>query len=213
MARQLVIFDCDGVLVDSETITTATIVEAMSWYGLDWDAEHVLRRHRGGNLLNVRADAEQELGESLPADFVDRFRERLYERLRADILPIPGIEAALDALPQEICVASNGPRGKMEATLGTTGLLPRFEDRIFSAYDIDVFKPDPGLFLHAAREMDVPPADCVVVEDSDNGIEAAVAAGMPVLAYVGHGVDLEAEGAILFDDMARLPGLIESLLG
>lgn len=208
MTTKLVIFDCDGVLVDSEAITTDTIVEAMAWYGLTWNAELVLARHRGGNLLNVRADAEAQLGSALPDDFVERFRHRLYERLRADIQPIPGIAAALDAIAHPICVASNGPRGKMEATLGTTGLLPRFEGRIFSAYDIDSFKPDPGLFLHAAREMDTAPEHCVVVEDSDSGIRAAVAAGMRVLAYTGHGVELEAEGAERLDDMAQLPALL-----
>jgi beta-phosphoglucomutase-like phosphatase (HAD superfamily) len=140
MTTQLVIFDCDGVLVESETITTDTIIEAVARSGLRWDRARVLDRHRGGNLARVRADAEAELGRPLPEDFIPRFRERLYERLRADVEPIPGIEAALDAIPYPVCVASNGPRAKMETTLGATGLLARFEGRLYSACS----SPTPG---------------------------------------------------------------------
>lgn len=204
----LVIFDCDGVLVDSEAITTATIVEAMAAQGLVWTHEHVMTRHHGGNLAAVRAEAEAALGRSLPADFVERFRARLFEKLEAEVQPIEGIAAALDAIPHRTCVASNGPQLKMQASLGATGLLARFEGRIFSAYDIDLFKPDPGLFLHAAREMGTDPSECVVVEDSDSGVRAAVAAGMRVLAYTGHGFNLQADGAETFSHMAQLPDLI-----
>jgi len=208
MTTELVIFDCDGVLVDSETITTNTIVEAVGAAGLNWAVDDVLQHFHGGKMADVIAAAEAELGAPLPEDFVDRFRLRLFERLRADVEAIPGVEAALDAISLPTCVASNGPRGKMEATLGSTGLLARFEGRIFSAYDIGSFKPDPGLFLHAAAEMGVRPEGCVVVEDSDNGVRAAVAAGMRVLAYVGHGFELHAAGAETFDTMAALPGLV-----
>ena len=208
MTIELVIFDCDGVLVDSEAITTATIIEAVGVAGLDWSADAVLERHRGGNLADVRADAEAQLGRPLPADFVERFRARLFERLRAEVRPITGIADALADIALPMCVASNGPVAKMEATLGTTGLMARFKGRIFSAYDIDCFKPDPGLFLHAAREMGATPERCVVVEDSDTGIEAAVAAGMRVLAYVGHGYEMHAVGAEAFESMAELPALL-----
>lgn len=204
----LVIFDCDGVLVDSEAITSATIVEAMAAEGLAWTVEQVMLRHHGGNLAAVRAEAEQALGRPLADDFVDQFRARLFKNLEAEVQPIPGVAAALDAIPHPTCVASNGPQKKMQASLGATGLLARFEGRIYSAYDIDVFKPDPGLFLHAARQMGARPEECVVVEDSDSGVRAATAAGMRVLAYVGHGFELHAPGAEPFTDMAELPGLI-----
>jgi HAD superfamily hydrolase (TIGR01509 family) len=211
MPIQLVIFDCDGVLVDSEPITTATWVAALAEFGLTWTADDLDRSYRGGKLADVVAAAEAALGGPLPGDFVERFRERLYERLRIDVRPVPGIHEALDALPYATCVASNGPRAKMEATLGSTGLMARFEGRVFSAYDIDSFKPEPGLFLHAARTCGVAPARCVVVEDSDTGIRAARAAGMTVLAF---GLDRHAsftEHAPRLAAMTDLPAALAAL--
>jgi len=208
MTPALVIFDCDGVLVDSEAITTAAIVDAMAAEGLTWTAARVLDAFRGGQLDDVCRTAERELGRPLQADFIETFRADLFERLRTKIQPIPGVEAALDEITIPICVASNGPRAKMEATLGTTGLMQRFEGHIFSAYEVNSFKPEPGLFLHAAAAMGAEPARCVVVEDSDTGVRAAVAAGMRVLAYTGHGFEMHAEGAEPFDDMRMLPRLI-----
>jgi HAD superfamily hydrolase (TIGR01509 family) len=162
-------------------------------------------------MVDVVAQAEADLGRPLPADFTQTFRALLFERLRRDVRPVPGVVAALDALPYPTCVASNGPRAKMDATLGSTGLLDRFEGRIFSAYEVGSFKPEPGLFLHAAAALGADPARCAVVEDSDGGLRAAVAAGMHALAYDGHGAGLEAAGATRFTDMARLPQILAAL--
>ncbi len=211
MATELVIFDCDGVLVDSEGITTDAWVEAMNGLGLAWKAADVLHHFRGGKMADVIATAEAELGASVPEGFVAAFRARLYERLGTEVRAIPGIADALDALRHPVCVASNGPREKMDVTLGCTGLLDRFAGRIFSAYDIGLFKPEPGLFLHAAKACGAAPDRCVVVEDSDSGVRAGVAAGMTVFAYDGHGEGFRAEGATRFRDMAELPDLIAAL--
>lgn len=211
MATELVIFDCDGVLVDSEGITTDAWVEAMRGLGLAWQAADVMHHFRGGKMADVIATAEAELGAPVPEDFVQGFRARLYERLGSEVEAVPGIAAALDALVHPVCVASNGPREKMDVTLGCTGLLKRFAGRIFSAYEVGSFKPEPGLFLHAAKACGAAPERCVVIEDSDSGVRAGVAAGMTVLAYDGHGESFRAEGARRFSDMADLPGLIAAL--
>lgn len=213
MALDLVIFDCDGVLVDSEVITSRTIVECVNALGLAWDLDAVVARFRGGKMKDVMAAAEGELGTPLGEDFVPRFRARLYERLGAEVEAVPGIEAALDgveALGIPYCVASNGPRAKMETTLRATGLLPRFGDRIFTAYDLGVFKPHPDLFLHAASTFDAAPARCVVVEDTPTGLTAIHNAGMRAVAYVGHGTPMDTTGAHALEDMATLGSVLSA---
>ncbi|MDA1194476.1 MAG: HAD family hydrolase [Planctomycetota bacterium] len=215
MDIDLVIFDCDGVLVDSETITSRTIADCLQEQGVAWGAEVVGDRFRGGRMQDILTEAEVERGGPLPADFVPRFRERLFARLAAEVEPVPGVHEALDgleALGLPFCVASNGPQGKMEATLGRTRLLPRFGARIFSAYDLGVFKPNPDLFLHAARTMGAAdPTRVAVVEDTETGLQAARAAGMHVIAYVGHGVPMETRAAHRLERMAELPALLRRL--
>lgn len=209
MGIDLVIFDCDGVLVDSEGITTRVYIACLEDVGLTWRYEEAVHRFRGGKLADVVAQAEADLGEPLPKGFTEDFRERLFAALHHEIEPIPGVVEALDSLTYPMCVASNGPRAKMDATLGTTGLMTRFEGRIFSAYDVGSFKPEPGLFLHAAEVLGARPERCVVVEDSDGGIRAATSAGMHALAFDAHGANLEADGATKFTDMRELPGLLQ----
>ena len=211
MGIELVIFDCDGVLVDSEGITTGAYIDCLADVGLTWRHEEAIEHFRGGRLADVVAQAEAELGRPLPPDFTQTFRAVLFERLRRDVRPVTGIVEALDALPYPVCVASNGPRAKMDATLGSTGLMVRFVGRVFSAYEVGCFKPEPGLFLHAAATLGARPERCAVVEDSDAGVRAAVAAGMHALAYDGHGVGLKAEGATRFSDMRDLPALLAAI--
>jgi len=211
VSLDLVIFDCDGVLVDSEGITTGAYIECLAEVGLTWRHEEAVERFRGGKMADVVAMAEAELGRPLPPEFTQTFRAVLFERLRRSVRPVAGIEEALDALPYPICVASNGPRAKMDATLGSTGLMARFEGRVFSAYEVGSFKPEPGLFLHAAAALGARPECCAVIEDSDGGLRAAVAAGMHAFAYDGHGARLEAVGATRFSDMRDLPALLATL--
>ena len=210
---ELVIFDCDGVLVDSEPITLRTMVDLCRPLGLDMDLAQALDLFRGGHLAGVVTEVERRLGHSVPVDFVATFRARLDKALDTAVEPIPGIHEALEDLPYASCVASNGPRAKMRTTLGRTDLLDRFEGRIYSAYDIGAFKPAPDLFLHAASQCGAAPAACVVVEDSRNGVQAARAADMDVIAYVPHGDagDLEGLGAHPLDDMRALVPLLQIL--
>ncbi len=211
MGIDLVIFDCDGVLVDSEPITSATWVEATDALGLSWTAEEHLEAFRGGKMADVIDAIEAKLGRPVPATFTEDFRARLYERLRSEVKAVPGIVEALDAIASPTCVASNGPRPKMEATLGSTGLLARFEGRIFTAYEVGSFKPEPGLFLHAAETLGADPARCAVIEDSDTGRDAALAAGMHTLLYDVEEAITSFEGSTRFTDMRELPTLLSRL--
>lgn len=178
-----VIFDCDGTLVDSEPILFASVIEEV--HGLQPDAalhEGQLLHLKGQSMATVIATLERLLERPLPPDFEARARARMALAFRERLQLMPGAVELLRSLRVPFCVASNGPRHKMEVTLSVTGLLPLLEGRVFSAYEVGSFKPDPGLFLHAARAMGVAPHRCAVVEDSWPGIEAGLAAGMTVYA-------------------------------
>jgi HAD superfamily hydrolase (TIGR01509 family) len=213
MAAQLVIFDCDGVLVDSETLANGVLAEVVGELGLAMTVEEAVRLFQGGKMADTMRIIQERLGRPLPADFERGLRARTAAAFQKGLQPVPGVEAALNQIAIPYCVATSGPREKVELSLRITGLLPRFADHIFSAYEVQSWKPDPGLFLHAARTMGAPPAACVVVEDSATGVRGGVAAGMTVLGYCPHGddSDLAAHGARVFTSMADLPGLLRAL--
>jgi HAD superfamily hydrolase (TIGR01509 family) len=210
---RLVIFDCDGVLVDSERLAIKVDVEVLARLGWQMTEADAVEQFVGISMAQVRAKVESRLGRSLPPRWEDEFNRCLRERFLSDLRPVDGVVQALDAIEQDTCVASSGTHEKIRFSLSLTGLYPRFEGRIFSASDVSRGKPAPDLFLHAAARMDVSPQECVVVEDSAPGVAAALAAGMRVLAYSG-GVTpasrLSLPGAILFDNMRRLPELLKT---
>src|SRR5512139_1203442 len=210
MTFELVIFDCDGVLVDSEPIANRELAAALSEAGLPTTPEESMRRYMGMSWPAAHALFEQQLGRALPAEFEREFWARLDAALRTELVAVPGIHAALDAIPTPTCVASSGRIDKMRVTLGLTGLYERFEGRIFSAADVPRAKPFPDLFLHAAAQMRAAPARCAVVEDSPRGVQAGVAAGMRVFGYAARtdARELAAAGAHVFTDMAELPALV-----
>jgi HAD superfamily hydrolase (TIGR01509 family) len=179
----LVIFDCDGTLVDSEELGTSVLVEMAGELGLNLPLRETNALFRGWQLDRCVAQLESWLGHKLPDDFVAQVRLRTRSTFQAKLQPIPCALDLVRALRLPMCVASSGPREKIELSLSLTGLLPYFKDRIYSGYEIGSWKPDPGLFLHAARAMGVEPADCAVVEDSLVGVQAGIAAGMKVFAY------------------------------
>lgn len=178
-----VIFDCDGTLVDSEPIGAAALAdEARALVpGAAFDERDLLAFKGQSMALNLDFIARR-LGRVLPPDFEARARARMAQAFRERLQPIPGAMELLRSLRVPYCVASNGPLHKMQVSLEVTGLLPWLEGRIYSAYDVGSFKPDPGLFLHASQAMGVAPERCAVVEDSHPGIEAGLAAGMTVYA-------------------------------
>ena len=204
----LVIFDCDGVLVDSEPISNRILAERLSAIGLPTTTEESIRDYMGRSWASCESLIEQRLGRPLPEDFADGYHEELYAALRSEVEPVAGVVAALDAIAAPVCVASSGSHEKIRTSLGTTGLLARFEGRIFSATDVEHGKPAPDLFLHAATAMGHEPADCVVVEDSPAGVAAGRAAGMTVLGYAALTPRAELEGARVFASMAELPALL-----
>ena len=211
----LVIFDCDGVLVDSEPLANTCFARALRREGLDWTVEETMRRLMGRSMKSCVEIVEGELGRALPDDFVDRLQADTMQAFRdAPLKTVPGVVEAIDAIEAAgiaTCVASSGSLDKMRVTLGITGLWARFEGRIFSASQVPRGKPFPDLFLHAAIEMNEQPFDCAVVEDSLPGVQAARAAGMRALAYVGathsDAAALQAAGGRTFDHMSSLPML------
>ncbi|MFF7989665.1 HAD family hydrolase [Kitasatospora xanthocidica] len=208
---ELVIFDCDGVLVDSEVIAVRVLVRLGEEYGWALSEAEAIERFVGRSEAANHATVAERLGEETATVWDKRFRELHAEAVDAGLTPVDGLPEALAAITLPTCVASSGPHEKMRHTLGRTGLHDRFAGRIFSATDVGRGKPAPDLFLHAARSMGVDPAACVVVEDSLPGVQAARAAGMRALGYAG-GITpaerLAGPGTVVFTDMRELPGLI-----
>jgi HAD superfamily hydrolase (TIGR01509 family) len=208
---ELVIFDCDGVLVDSERIAARIDVESVAELGLVLSEDEVIERFMGRSTQAMLAEIEAELGHPPPAGWFERAEARLSAALVAELAPVAGVEEALDRLELPICVASSSEPASLRFKLELTGLYDRFAGHVFSSSQVANGKPAPDLFLHAASRMGADPGGCVVVEDSRYGVQAARAAGMDVLAYAGGltPVDgLEGPRTIVFDDMRMLPELV-----
>jgi HAD superfamily hydrolase (TIGR01509 family) len=212
----LIIFDCDGVLVDSERLSVR--VDAMFLERLGWPMaeDEIIERFVGRSDADMRADIEERLGKPIPAE-VDREFDRHYrETFERELAPVEGIVEALDAIARvgtRTCVASSGGHAKIRRSLELTGLTGYFDDRIFSAADVSRGKPAPDLFLHAAERMGALPSRCAVIEDSTFGVDEALAAGTRAFAYAG-GVTsrdrLSRPGVVVFDNMRMLPALLGS---
>jgi len=209
----LVIFDCDGVLVDTETLANRRLSAWLSEAGYAIGYEECRRTFCGRSMKSVQD--EVEASGVLLGDFVERWYRELPGLFEEGLEAVPHVETVILALKYAgipWCVASSANIEKMHLTLGRTGLLVHFEDVLFSASMVERGKPFPDLFLHAARTMDFAPRECVVIEDAVPGVEAARAAGMRVCGYHGDPLTdhdgLAAAGAVLFDDMRRLPSLL-----
>ncbi len=206
----LVVFDCDGVLVDTERLTVVVEARVLTEMGWPITAEEVVERWMGKSSASNLADLEQHLGAEGARIFDERTTAELHETFDRELTAIDGVVTLLDHLDARgvpCCVASSGTHGRIRRTLGITGLLERFGDRIFSATDVRHGKPAPDLFLHAAAVMGADPSACAVLEDSVYGVQAGVAAGMTVYGFAG-GLSsteaLAAAGAITFDQMTDL---------
>ncbi|MFG2603097.1 HAD family hydrolase [Streptomyces sp. NPDC048514] len=208
---ELVIFDCDGVLVESERIAARVQVALGAELGWPLTEDEVVDRFIGRSHAAIRDQVTAQLGEDTAATWSERFEQLHREAVDAELSPVEGLPEALDALTLPTCVASSGSHDKMRHTLGRTGLYERFAGRIFSATEVSHGKPAPDLFLHAARQMGVDPAACVVIEDSQPGVRAARAAGMRSFGYAGGltpAERLEGPNTTVFYDMRKLPTLI-----
>ncbi|WP_420759169.1 HAD-IA family hydrolase [Nostoc sp. CALU 546] len=181
MKHICVIFDLDGTLVDSERLCNQAFIDLLPF--INDSVESLIRRYRGRKLALILADIEMKYGEKLPRDFEATYRHRVDELFEFYLQPITGVPEMLKTLEYPVCVASSAPIAKIRKALNVTGLSHYFGDRLFSSYDIGSWKPDPGLFLYAANRMGFSPEYCVVIEDSDVGIEAAYSAGIYALKY------------------------------
>jgi HAD superfamily hydrolase (TIGR01509 family) len=209
---QLLIFDCDGVLVDSEDLACRVIAEEISNLGFPMETVEARRLFTGGSFADVIQFTEQILGLKINFDLEARYREKTFALFEQELQPIPGISDIIPTILLQKCVASNGPLNKMTFNLKRTNLYHHFEGRLFSAYEVNRWKPDPFLFLHAAQTIGVAPEHCLVIEDSVQGVRAAVAADIPVLGFAPNyeGEALAREGARVFYNMGELPLLLDS---
>ena len=210
----LVIFDCDGVLIDSEPIANRVLAQRLGLIGLSMSEDEVMRRFVGRTRAGCLALAKDLLGRELPEGFAQEWDAALFAALEAELEAVEGVADLLHGLRLPYCVASNGSPDRVRFSLRTCGLLPLFEGRVFSAADVANPKPAPDLFLHAARSLGAEPSRCAVIEDTPTGVAAGVAAGMTVFGYVGGNAAsipvLKKAGAAVFDRMAALPALLLS---
>jgi HAD superfamily hydrolase (TIGR01509 family) len=215
----LIIFDCDGVLVDSEPISIAVLLEMIAKSGVTMSEDDAYDRFLGRSMATISKILHEEYGFAASEADLDEMRTNLYSRFELDLRPIPGIADTLRQLPQRRCVASSSQPERIRLSLGLTGLIGLLDPHIFSATMVKNGKPAPDLFLFAANTMNVDPAECVVIEDSPAGIQAAKAAGMRVFAFTGgthsRGGRLESTLAsldpdLIFNDMLQLPDLLKS---
>lgn len=216
--KPLVIFDCDGVLVDSEPIASAVLADHLTAAGMPHTPRQCRERFTGLSLHSCQQMLEAESGKPLPAGFFDALQRDTFARFEAMLQPVPGIVTVLECLRDwgwDVCVASSGGHDKMAVTLGITGLGDYFAGRIFSASDVARGKPAPDLFLHAAARLGFAASQCIVVEDSPPGVQAALAARMAVCAFVAQpplsGGLCESADAQAFTAMPELPDLLLSI--
>jgi HAD superfamily hydrolase (TIGR01509 family) len=206
---ELVIFDCDGVLVDSDRISLRIQAERISALGLEMTYEDCVREFLGLGMEATLEILAERLGRPLPKGWERELDAAVREGFRRELQPVPGVVEALDEIELPTCVASSGSHEKMRLTLGLTGLWDRFAGRIFSAEEVERGKPAPDLFLHAASRMSTPPERCIVVEDSPFGVAGAKAAGMAALGFAAATPSACLEGAdAVFTTMADLRDLV-----
>ncbi|MFF7642782.1 HAD-IA family hydrolase [Streptomyces canus] len=216
MEQRLVIFDCDGVLVDSETLSAEVLRTMLVAAGLELTPAETLSLLRGRKVAVWVQELGGRLERPLGEEFITEFRRRTLDAFTDGLRPVPGVHELLAGLSVPYCTASSAPREKILHTLSLTGLLPAFDGRIFSAYEVGSWKPDPDLFLHAATHLGAAPHNCAVVEDSRVGVQAAVAAQMAVFGYAppenGTAAELAEAGATVFTSMSQLPALFDGWL-
>jgi HAD superfamily hydrolase (TIGR01509 family) len=217
----LLIFDCDGVLVDSEHLACAALAEIMTTLGHSMTADEAMLAFAGRSLKDVLARAERLLSRPIPEDLGEQAAVQLMARFRRELQAVPGVKEAIAALPYRRCVASSSDPGRLTLSLDVTGLSALFGNNVFSAVEVANGKPAPDLFLLAARRLGEDPSSCIVIEDSVLGVEAAGAAGMAAIGFAGashanRGLAerLVAAGAEpVIDSMANLPAAVEQVVG
>lgn len=212
----LLIFDCDGVLVDSEKLSCTVEADYLQELGAPLSADDVARKFIGRSMKDMVAELRAEFGAVIPADFGEQLTARVLRRFETELRPIAGVREAILSIPAPRCVASSSAPPRLAVSLQKTGLADLFGADVFSSTMVARGKPAPDLFLFAARQMNHAPDQCVVIEDSISGVQAGIAAGMRVIGFTGgahcqpgHGEALKKAGAnLICADMRDLPGLI-----
>jgi HAD superfamily hydrolase (TIGR01509 family) len=208
---KLVIFDCDGVLVDSEKIINRIFAEMLTEVGFAITYTEMTQQFTGKSLKTCLEIIEKSYNKPLPDNFMELCKEREFAAMQQELQSVPGIIEVLEQLTLPKCVASNSSQQHIQFVLKLTGLLHQFEGKIYSCYDVSRPKPFPDVYLHAAEQMNTNPEHCVVIEDSVPGVQAGFAAGMTVFGYAQHSdrTALTAAGAkIVFNDMRQLSQLL-----
>ncbi len=204
------LFDCDGTLVDSEHLCNQGFVESFADYGVTLDTLNLVKEFRGWKLSRILDTLQSRHGVTLADDFVPRYREIVAALFEAELKPIQDVKYALSQLPQPKAVVSNGPPQKIAQSLRLCGLSDFFGNNIISAYDVNLWKPDPEIYKLAARSMGFDSEQCAVVDDGIVGIEAGVKAGMQTFFYNVFGENCSVPGAVSFNSMLDLPGLVKA---
>lgn len=213
MKYKCVIFDCDGVLVDSEAIASSVIIELAANYDAVFSLDYALKHFTGTSIGFVMKHIEENFNVTLPTSFETEYRKRSTIAFNNSLVAIEDVENVIQYLSVPICVASNGPLPKMKENLKNTGLLSYFNNHLYSAYDLGKWKPDPSLFLHAAKEMGYQPSECLVIEDSLAGVKAAKAGGFDCYAFSNNHKDeaFKKEKVNVFYSMNELKRILETL--
>lgn len=216
MSVDLIIFDCDGVLIDSEVLACRTDAACLAEIGITISADEIMERYVGISAPTMLADIKSRSGTRLSVDFAANLQQRIAEAFETELTAIPGIEQVLSGITVKVCVASSSAPERLRHSLSIVGLLDHFLPNIFSASQVAHGKPAPDLFLFSARQMRTEPHQCLVIEDSVAGVKAAIAAGMRVLGFTGgghcragHAQSLLTAGAQkTFQSMSELPNLL-----
>ncbi|PQV47239.1 HAD superfamily hydrolase (TIGR01509 family) [Jejuia pallidilutea] len=205
-----VIFDCDGVLIDSEPIAIGVLVEMANHLGANMDFNTALIELKGKSFNSCTHLISKCIGKPLPVNFESDYRINTFEAFREKIKPIKGVKSVVENLDIPFCTASSGPENKIRLNLEVTGLLPYFEGNIFSCYAIKKWKPEPDIFLWAAKTMGFKPSECLVIEDSVSGATAAKLGGFDVFGYTEHDYNNELDGIATntFNNMEKLLEMI-----
>lgn len=206
-----IIFDCDGVLVDSEPIGNQVMVDMANEFGANINLDYAYEHFKGNALKNCVNHIADLINIELPANFESEYRRRSFEMFKSDIKPVEGISDVIKNLKIPFCVASSGPENKIQLNLELTGLWPYFKYNVFSCYSVQKWKPDPAVFLWAAKTMGFQPSECVVIEDSLVGVNAAIKGGFDVFGFTAHDYkdELKEKATKTFDHFLKLPELLE----
>ncbi len=207
---EAVFFDCDGTLVDSEVICSRAYVHMFQEFGITLELAEIFKRFKGVKLYEIIDTINAEHGVNLQkATLEPIYRAEVARLFDSELEVIAGAQALLDAVSVPMCVVSNGPVSKMQHSLGRTGLLRHFADRLYSGYDIQRWKPDPALMFHAAKAMNVNVENCILVDDSSAGAQSGIAAGMEVFYFCAdpHNPPIDHPKVTTFTDLAALPAL------